>query len=136
MADLAAKVALLEAENLALRDRVAMLERDLMGTVSLPPVLGLTRQEERIFLVLLHRDVCSKEQLMIGAYDQLHEGDLPHIKIIDVFICKLRKKLKPHGIAIDTHWGRGFSLPPDAKRRANEVIAAFNTALSRTGVAA
>lgn len=136
MADLAAQVAMLEAENVLLRDRVATLERDLMATVPLPPGLGLTPQEERIFLMLLRRDACTKEQLMNGAYDHHHEGDLPHIKIIDVFICKLRKKMKIHDVAINTLWGRGYSMSPAAKQRATAMIDAFNAALSRPGVAA
>lgn len=38
-------------------------------------------------------------------------------KIIDVFICKLRAKLRPHGLEIATIWGRGYELTPDARAR-------------------
>jgi two-component system, cell cycle response regulator CtrA len=46
--------------------------------------------------------------------NRLYRGmDEPEIKIIDVFICKLRKKLS-HACAgenyIETVWGRGYSL--------------------------
>lgn len=34
----------------------------------------------------------------------------PEIKIVDVFVCKLRKKLKPFGVSIVTVWGHGYSL--------------------------
>jgi two-component system cell cycle response regulator CtrA len=54
--------------------------------------------------------------------------DEPELKIIDVFICKLRKKLAnasksqdwPHGKNyIETVWGRGYVLrePTDADER-------------------
>jgi two-component system cell cycle response regulator CtrA len=38
--------------------------------------------------------------------------DEPEVKIIDVFICKLRKKLAHAGAAdlIGTVWGRGYVL--------------------------
>jgi two-component system cell cycle response regulator CtrA len=38
--------------------------------------------------------------------------DEPEVKIIDVFICKLRKKLAQAGAAdvIGTVWGRGYVL--------------------------
>jgi len=136
MADLATQVAMLQAENAILRDRIETLERDAGLHVRLPPGLGLTAHESRVFLALLKRDVCSKEQLMNAAYDLLYDGDLPGIKIIDVFICKIRKKLKPHGIAINTVWGQGFYLTAEARQRANDMIATFNAALSRTAEAA
>jgi two-component system cell cycle response regulator CtrA len=46
--------------------------------------------------------------------------DEPELKIIDVFICKLRKKLK--AVAgdhyIETVWGRGYMLHDPHEERA------------------
>lgn len=42
----------------------------------------------------------------------LHEVDQPEIKIVDVYVCKIRKKLKPLGIDIQTIWGRGYRMLP------------------------
>ena len=46
--------------------------------------------------------------------NQLYGGmDEPDIKIIDVFICKLRKKLAKASEGkdyIETIWGRGYAL--------------------------
>lgn len=53
--------------------------------------------------------VVSKEGLMSAIY-ALRSGDDPEIKIIDVWVCKLRKKLLPLGIEIDTAWGKGYAL--------------------------
>ena len=39
--------------------------------------------------------------------------DEPEPKIIDVFICKLRRKLEiagARGVSIDTVWGQGYTL--------------------------
>jgi two-component system cell cycle response regulator CtrA len=46
--------------------------------------------------------------------DLLYDGDQePHPKIVDVFICKLRQKLRAAtgGEIIRTEWGRGYFLP-------------------------
>jgi two-component system cell cycle response regulator CtrA len=52
----------------------------------------------------------SKEMFL----NQLYGGmDEPEIKIIDVFICKLRKKLSDASGGknyIETIWGRGYAL--------------------------
>lgn len=39
----------------------------------------------------------------------------PEIKIIDVYICKARRKLEPIGVRIDTVWGKGYALAINAK---------------------
>lgn len=36
-------------------------------------------------------------------------------KIVTVYICKLRKFLKPHGVTIKTIWGRGYCLTPEGR---------------------
>jgi two-component system cell cycle response regulator CtrA len=48
-------------------------------------------------------------------------GDLdePEVKIIDVFVCKLRKKLANASGGLDyieTVWGRGYALREPIKR--------------------
>ena len=51
----------------------------------------------------------TKEMFLNHLYGGLDE---PEVKIIDVFICKLRKKLNAHakGDHIETVWGRGYML--------------------------
>jgi two-component system cell cycle response regulator CtrA len=57
----------------------------------------------------------SKDQILNALY-YLTPEDEPELKIIDVFICKARKKLDnldPHlnlGTVIQTVWGRGYRL--------------------------
>ena len=59
----------------------------------------------------LRRDMTiSKEALLSQLYGGLDE---PEIKIIDVFICKIRKKLAGASNGkdyIETVWGRGYML--------------------------
>jgi two-component system cell cycle response regulator CtrA len=53
--------------------------------------------------------VLTKEVFLNHLYGGIDE---PEVKIIDVFICKLRKKLATAGGAdlIGTVWGRGYVL--------------------------
>ena len=57
----------------------------------------------------------TKEMFLNHLYGGMDE---PELKIIDVFICKLRKKLAEAGMAescIETVWGRGYVMrDPDA----------------------
>lgn len=69
--------------------------------------------KEALMLELLHRrkGVCvTKDQFMNQLYSTSPE--IPEIKIVDVFICKLRRKLKHRGskLKITTVWGRGYIL--------------------------
>lgn len=109
--DQTARLEALEAENERLQDRVLVLE-DLLGIgIEWPLFLGLTPHEGKVLGALMRREVQSKEGLLLALYGTRPDGDMPDIKIIDVFICKLRKKLGRFGITVDTLWGQGYRLP-------------------------
>lgn len=72
----------------------------------------LTNKEYAILELLAMRkgSVITKEMFLNHLYSSMDE---PEIKIIDVFVCKLRKKLaKASGGTnyIETVWGRGYML--------------------------
>ncbi|MGH7120986.1 MAG: response regulator transcription factor CtrA [Acetobacteraceae bacterium] len=71
----------------------------------------LTGKEYAILEVLALRKgfVLTKEAFLNHLYGGMDE---PEIKIIDVFICKLRKKLARAGLGslIETVWGRGYLI--------------------------
>jgi DNA-binding response OmpR family regulator len=75
------------------------------------PGARLTRKETRILSRLLEAKgrVVSREQLMNALYFDRAE-DEPQIKIVDVFICKLRRKLAGSRVCISTVHGQGFSI--------------------------
>ncbi len=136
MGDLALKVAVLERENDRLRERVAWLEASLSGSPATSyRLFALTLQEERLFTALMARDNLSKDQLLTIAYAERVDVDLPEIKIVDVFVCKIRKKLKPFGIGITTLWGRSYAIEPEAKRAVRALVEAAGRH-SETGRAA
>lgn len=72
----------------------------------------LTRSEMDILLAL--RDcapaVMSKERLLAKTNRDITGHDERDLKLVDVWICKLRKKLKPLGVEIVTAWGQGYRL--------------------------
>jgi two-component system cell cycle response regulator CtrA len=74
--------------------------------------LSLTGKEFRIveFLALRKGSVLSKTAFLSHLYGGLDE---PEPKIIDVFVCKLRRKLESagaRGVSIETVWGQGYIL--------------------------
>jgi len=74
-------------------------------------IIHLTGKEYAILELLVLRKgmVLTKEAFLNHLYGGMDE---PEMKIIDVFICKLRKKLAFAGAAnlIGTVWGRGYMI--------------------------
>lgn len=73
---------------------------------------ALTRMEFALFNALnaAQPRIRSKEQLLNDLYGlQIEE---PEIKIIDVLVCKVRKKLQPLGVEVQTVWASGYRLLP------------------------
>ena len=124
--DVAARLEAVERENDMLRARIAQLEDALAGSaVALPIEWGLTPQESRVLGVLRARSMATKEAVMAALYVDLGK-DEAEPKIVDVFICKIRKKLKPFGVEIKTVWGQGYSLAEKSRAviKQNELRAA------------
>lgn len=75
-------------------------------------LISLTKKEYMIleFLFLKKGSTLNKDRFLNHLYSG---GDEPEAKIIDVFICKLRKKLEDASGGNDyikTDWGRGYYL--------------------------
>lgn len=91
----------------------------------------LTRKEYQIAEILALRKgtVLSKEAILDHLYGGLDE---PNPKIIDVFVCKIRKKMQSLGVDdfIETNWGRGYMavdhragvIPPGDLREMSHAI--------------
>lgn len=75
-------------------------------------VVDLTAKEQELleFMALKKNSAINKESFLEHLYNGLDEPDL---RVIDVFICKMRKKLNRISGGrnyIDTIWGRGYIL--------------------------
>ncbi len=103
----------LERENDELRARVRALEELTGVNFDAPPQFGFTRNECVIFGLLLKQKLVRRDALMEALY--FHKQDEAEIKIVDVWVCKMRKKVKPYGISIETQWGQGYFLLPESK---------------------
>jgi two-component system cell cycle response regulator CtrA len=82
--------------------------------------MRLTGKEYRIFELLSRRQgtTVTKEMFLGHLYGGVNE---PGLKIIDVFVCKLRKKLAQATGGkhyIETVWGRGYRLCHPAENTA------------------
>lgn len=72
-----------------------------------------TRLEAAILAVMLRRNEVTKQSLhiVIEQNRQTEGREETDPKMVDVLICHLRKKLKPHNIKIETVWGIGYLIP-------------------------
>lgn len=105
----------LQEENDELREKVRQLEELLAaGVLRIPREFGLTGTEETILGVLLSHEMGTVDQFLHALYYGRGD-DSPGGNIVNVYICRLRKKLGEYGIEIKTVWGRGYSLTKDSK---------------------
>lgn len=104
------------------RNDLLALDRYVIGPLSCTPDFGrfwyedkelaLTRRERAIMKVLMQRAdrLTSKQTLIANIYD---DNEIPEEKIVDVFVCKIRKKIKDlggDGRIIKTAWGAGYMI--------------------------
>jgi two-component system cell cycle response regulator CtrA len=86
--------------------------------------MRLTGKEYSIFELLSRRQgtTVTKEMFLGHLYGGMNE---PALKIIDVFVCKLRKKLAQATGGkhyIETVWGRGYRLCDPAEIRSQPIL--------------
>lgn len=123
---------ILKSKNAALQKRVDNLE---YYVEEMERILGakdpyeiwpfhLTPAEQRVFGIfrLAPGRVLSKEHIWHTLYGLRHDDEMPEIKIVDVFVCKLRKKINPHGVDLTTVWGTGFYLSNEHSERLDQLV--------------
>ncbi|MBO6759154.1 MAG: helix-turn-helix domain-containing protein [Roseibium sp.] len=100
-----------QAERDYWRERAAQLEKQLVADVPLPAAWALSPGEARVFRHLLKRGRASHDSLMTVLYGDRPEP--PGEAILNVWIFKLRQKLRPFGITITNIHGAGYELPAE-----------------------
>ena len=72
---------------------------------------GFTHMEARLFLVLKRspNQTCGKEALLARLYANRID-DMPDVRMVDVWVCKMRKKLANTTWRIETIWGEGYQI--------------------------
>jgi two-component system cell cycle response regulator CtrA len=95
------------ARSIVIIDNMALDLTSRMVTVSGRDVHLTGKEYQMLELLALRRGSVQTKEVFLG---HLYGGmDEPEIKIIDVFMCKLRRKLRDAGgPEIQTVWGRGY----------------------------
>lgn len=83
-----------------------------------PPVVAMTDEglevidgQHTAIAAATHPEI-TEIPVMLAEAPRDAGGDEAEIKIVDVYICKLRKKLRPFSIEVVTVWGTGYQLTP------------------------
>lgn len=104
----------MQVEIANLRDKVDELKEKLLAADIRTQessvwigLFGLTKSEAKLVHELVEHGRRSKDQLYFALYGGV--DDAPDPKIVDVLICKFRKKL-PADVTVDTIWGFGYEM--------------------------
>lgn len=80
---------------------------------------GLTPMEQAIVGLLCERGSASRQDILRALYPERKAPPAP--KIIDVVVCRCRRKLASAGVSIETEWGVGFVMPDSSRERVREI---------------
>lgn len=110
----------LSAENAFLKERIAILEKELKGEMfCAPPEWKLTWAQEVILGALLKQPIVTMNAMEAVLYSD-RTNDWPSRNNVRVLIYLLRKKLKEYGIEIVNHKYRGYRISDADKRKIGE----------------
>ena len=114
----------LRREVEALRDALEAMRGALASDagVKIIELAKLTYSERMLLGLLIRRHRATKDQMMTMLYADRPDEE-PDSKILDVMICKMRKKLSPHGIEIRTIHGAGYELPSTSREKIKALMA-------------
>jgi two-component system, cell cycle response regulator CtrA len=113
------------------REQLEEVEERLRQThkapvVDIPPIAwGLTSCERIIARALADRNICSRDNI-IERFEDERADYCAEPKVIDVYICKMRHKLRRFGIDIQTVYGVGYAI-------AEHQLGAYRAAIAHTG---
>jgi two-component system cell cycle response regulator CtrA len=100
---------ILQERNEVIRE----LRQAITSTTEWMPPPGFTANEGRILQALMGHKVASRSIL----FATLYPNDYPNQRIFDVFVCKLRKKLAPLGVHIQTVPRVGYRMDEESKEK-------------------
>lgn len=85
-------------------------------------VFQISKQQAILLNVLLKKKTATKDALYSAAQAVHAIGQDTEPKIVDVVICKLRKKLSAHNFKIETIWGGGYYMSTEDRSAALRMI--------------
>ena len=114
----------LRREVEVLRDALEAMRGALASDagVKIIELAKLTYNERMLLGLLMRLHRATKDQMMTMLYADRPDEE-PDSKILDVMICKMRKKLRPHGVEIRTIHGAGYELTPTSREKIKALMA-------------
>lgn len=103
-----------------LQERIIQLEHELYAhDYMAPAALRLSITQNRILGLLLRHDRTVTHDVIFEATRGLPRARavVRGEKLIPTMMCKLRQKLAPHGMTIESDWGGGYRLQPETRAR-------------------
>ncbi len=96
----------------SMRAEVAYLRaQEPQDWIELGIAYGLTKMQARTLVIMQRAGnrVLSKAKILEILYDASSDA-IPDVKVIDVYVCHLRRKLAGSPLSIRTVWGVGYQL--------------------------
>jgi two-component system cell cycle response regulator CtrA len=98
-----------ERINVLEQEKAHLLEL-LAGSNEKPPnIPGLSPTEQKILGSLMRNERMTREAIMAVTQSTADQ------KVVDVYICRIRKKIAPLGLSIKNIWGEGYFIPREDK---------------------
>jgi DNA-binding response OmpR family regulator len=88
-------------------------------------LLGLSPSEAILLSVLISRETLTRMSARVALYSLRPEADHPksQSKIIDVFIKRIRERMRELDVRIETIWGVGWRIPKADKEKLKCLLA-------------
>lgn len=100
------RVEQLEDENYELREAWGWWDIRL----AISYVFKVPKTPAAVVAALVKREVCTFQQIFDMMYAATNIDARPDIKLLQVHMCKLRSRLRKHGIEVHTMWGTGYAM--------------------------
>lgn len=113
----------LEEENRQLRERIAELT-GINDTWAARQAFGLTDTEARVLLLIVRCGQAEYRHLEASIWDDLDgcASDNPP-GCIRSHVKRMRKKIRPHGIDVETIYSFGYAISESSRARCRALIA-------------
>lgn len=113
----------LEEENRQLKDRISKLS-GYEDAEALQYAFVLTPTESHVLALLVHRGSADYSQLEFAAFPDGRGDDMEDVVgAVRSHIKRLRRKIRPHGIDVNTVYEFGYTMTDDARSAAKRMIA-------------
>ena len=87
-------------------------------------IFGLTHLHACFLSVLMRRNEVSKDQLhaIIEGCRRQPQNRETDVKMVDVVLCHLRKRIKPFGLVVKTLHSSGYYMTPEMRKRTQDIL--------------